>query len=182
MIVARTDARSVEGFDAAVHRARDYMEAGADMIFPEALESADEFARFARAVNAPLLANMTEFGRSPLLSFDELAGDGIQGRDLSPDGIASGDANRRRGSDDAARPGHAAEPARPHAISGRALRLAGLSRTGKNAIEATSRLDPGEIRLSRRSIVHQSGLDLPRSAGAGLNGLDGGARAAASRS
>ena len=72
VIVARTDARSVEGFDAAVDRARQYLAAGADMIFPEALESADEFARFAEALACPLLANMTEFGRSPLLSFDEL--------------------------------------------------------------------------------------------------------------
>ncbi len=72
VIVARTDARSVEGFDAAVDRARKYLEAGADMIFPEALESVDEFARFAKAVDAPLLANMTEFGRGPLIPFDVL--------------------------------------------------------------------------------------------------------------
>ena len=71
-IVARTDARTVEGFDAAVRRAHEYLAAGADMIFPEALESIDEFARFAREVPAPLLANMTEFGRSPLIPFDEL--------------------------------------------------------------------------------------------------------------
>ncbi|MBX6312629.1 MAG: methylisocitrate lyase [Isosphaeraceae bacterium] len=73
VIVARTDARSVEGFAAAVARARAYVEAGADMIFPEALESADEFAQFAREVRAPLLANMTEFGRGPLLDFATLA-------------------------------------------------------------------------------------------------------------
>ncbi len=73
VIVARTDARSVEGFESAVDRARLYLEAGADMIFPEALESAEEFGRFAREVPAPLLANLTEFGRGPLLDFDELA-------------------------------------------------------------------------------------------------------------
>jgi methylisocitrate lyase len=73
VVIARTDARSVEDFDATVARARLYVEAGADMIFPEALESSDEFARFAHEVKAPLLANMTEFGRGPLLSFDELA-------------------------------------------------------------------------------------------------------------
>jgi methylisocitrate lyase len=78
VIVARTDARSVEGFDAAVARARAYLAAGADMIFPEALESADEFDRFARAVAAPLLANMTEFGRSPLLDFADLAAMGYR--------------------------------------------------------------------------------------------------------
>lgn len=78
VIVARTDARSVEGFEAAVERARAYVAAGADMIFPEALESADEFARFASAVDGPKLANMTEFGRSPLLTCDELAGLGYR--------------------------------------------------------------------------------------------------------
>src|SRR6267378_706428 len=69
VIIARTDARGVAGFDDAVRRARLYLEAGADAIFPEALESADEFAAFAREVKAPLLANMTEFGRSPNLDF-----------------------------------------------------------------------------------------------------------------
>jgi methylisocitrate lyase len=73
VIFARTDARGVNGFDDAVRRARLYLEAGADGIFPEALESADEFAAFAKAVPAPLLANMTEFGRSPNLDFAALA-------------------------------------------------------------------------------------------------------------
>ena len=72
VLIARTDARGVRGFDDAVARAGAYLDAGADVIFPEALESADEFERFARAVEAPLLANMTEFGKSPLLPFDEL--------------------------------------------------------------------------------------------------------------
>ena len=72
-IVARTDARSVEGFDGALARADAYRKAGADLIFPEALESAEEFARFAERSEAPLIANMTEFGRGPLLSRDELA-------------------------------------------------------------------------------------------------------------
>jgi methylisocitrate lyase len=72
LIVARTDARSVEGFDAAVRRAEHYLKAGADAIFPEALESPKEFREFARRVRAPLLANMTEFGRSPLLSARQL--------------------------------------------------------------------------------------------------------------
>jgi methylisocitrate lyase len=73
VIIARTDARGVNGFDDAVQRARLYLQAGADAIFPEALENAEEFAAFARAVPAPLLANMTEFGRSPLLDFSTLA-------------------------------------------------------------------------------------------------------------
>ena len=73
LIVARTDARAVEGFSAAVKRAKAYLAAGADTIFPEALETAREFREFARNVRAPLMANMTEFGRSPLLSARQLA-------------------------------------------------------------------------------------------------------------
>ena len=72
MIIARTDARAVEDFDRAVERAGVYLAAGADAIFPEALQSADEFRDFAKAIHLPLLANMTEFGKSPLLSFKEL--------------------------------------------------------------------------------------------------------------
>jgi methylisocitrate lyase len=75
VIIARTDARGVAGFDEAVRRARMYLAAGADAIFPEALESEDEFRAFAQAVDAPLLANNTEFGKSPNLdvtTFGEL--------------------------------------------------------------------------------------------------------------
>jgi methylisocitrate lyase len=67
VIVARTDARGVTGFDDTIERAKRYLDAGADAIFPEALESPAEFERFAKAVNTPLVANMTEFGKSPLL-------------------------------------------------------------------------------------------------------------------
>jgi methylisocitrate lyase len=73
LIMARTDARGVESFEDAVKRALLYVEAGADAIFPEALQNADEFREFAEKVKVPLLANMTEFGKSPLLSFTELA-------------------------------------------------------------------------------------------------------------
>jgi methylisocitrate lyase len=72
MIIARTDARAVEGFDRAVERAGEYIAAGADAIFPEALQSPEEFRDFAKEIDAPLLANMTEFGKSPLLSFHDL--------------------------------------------------------------------------------------------------------------
>jgi len=68
VVVARTDARATLGFDEAVRRGLAYREAGADVIFPEALRSEDELAAYARAVPGPLLANMTEFGRSPNLS------------------------------------------------------------------------------------------------------------------
>jgi methylisocitrate lyase len=70
VIIARTDARGVFGMDEAIRRARLYLAAGADAIFPEALETPDEFAAFASAVSAPLLANNTEFGRSPNLTVE----------------------------------------------------------------------------------------------------------------
>jgi methylisocitrate lyase len=73
VIIARTDARGVTGFADAVRRAQLYIEAGADVIFPEALENRDEFAAFVREVTAPLLANNTEFGRSPNLDFQTFA-------------------------------------------------------------------------------------------------------------
>lgn len=73
VIIARTDARGVEGFDAAVARAKAYLDAGADWIFPEALTDLGEFERFSQAIEAPLVANMTEFGKSPLLTHAELS-------------------------------------------------------------------------------------------------------------
>src|SRR5215211_16320 len=73
LLIARTDARAVESFAKAVERAQSYLAAGADAIFPEALQGREEFREFAKAVEAPLLANMTEFGKSPLMSRNELA-------------------------------------------------------------------------------------------------------------
>jgi methylisocitrate lyase len=72
VLIARTDARAVENFAKAVERAQSYLAAGADAIFPEALQTEQEFRDFAKEVNAPLLANMTEFGKSPLLSLGQL--------------------------------------------------------------------------------------------------------------
>jgi methylisocitrate lyase len=73
VIIARTDARGVTGIADAIERAKQYLAAGADWIFPEALESKGEFEQFARAIEAPLVANMTEFVKSPLLTLEELA-------------------------------------------------------------------------------------------------------------
>jgi methylisocitrate lyase len=78
MIIARTEARAVEDFDRTVDRAKRYMQAGADAIFPEALQRPEEFRDFAGEIHLPLMANMTEFGKSPLLSFKELAGLGYR--------------------------------------------------------------------------------------------------------
>lgn len=73
VILARTDARGVSGIDEMLDRARKYIEAGADWVFPEALETREEFQLVGEALPVPLVANMTEFGRSPLLTLSELA-------------------------------------------------------------------------------------------------------------
>lgn len=77
-VVARTDARSVEGIEAAIERARHYAAAGADALFPEALENEEEFRRFSDALPCPMLANMTEFGRTPYYTADQFAGWGFR--------------------------------------------------------------------------------------------------------
>ncbi|MFP3261161.1 MAG: isocitrate lyase/phosphoenolpyruvate mutase family protein, partial [Sulfolobus sp.] len=71
LVIARVDSRGVYGLDDAIERGKMYLEAGADIIFPEALESKEEFARFAKEVKSPLLANMTEFGKTPLITAQE---------------------------------------------------------------------------------------------------------------
>jgi methylisocitrate lyase len=78
VIMARTDAAAGEGLDAAIERANRYVEAGADMIFAEALTTADDFHKFAASVPVPVLANMTEFGKTPLLTVEELRQAGIR--------------------------------------------------------------------------------------------------------
>lgn len=77
VIMARTDAHAVEGFDAALERATRYVEAGADMIFAEALTSLDEYRRFTSSLTVPVLANITEFGKTPLFTVSELANAGV---------------------------------------------------------------------------------------------------------
>ena len=72
LIIARTDARASEGLDKAIDRAKAYIDAGAEMIFPEALANEGEFEQFRKAVSVPLLANMTEFGKSKLLNTKQL--------------------------------------------------------------------------------------------------------------
>jgi methylisocitrate lyase len=67
VLIARTDARAIHGLDAAIERAKAYLKAGADMIFPEALETPEEFSKFAKEIDAPLIANMTEFGKTPYM-------------------------------------------------------------------------------------------------------------------
>ncbi|MEX2137835.1 MAG: methylisocitrate lyase [Pirellulales bacterium] len=79
VIIARTDARGVSSLDDAIERAKAYVAAGADWVFPEALQNREEFDRFSREIDVPLLANMTEFGKSPLLALDELANLGYAG-------------------------------------------------------------------------------------------------------
>ncbi|HJR72349.1 MAG TPA: methylisocitrate lyase [Luteimonas sp.] len=72
VIMARTDAAASEGVDSAIERAVAYVEAGADMIFPEAMKTLDDYRRFKQAVKVPILANLTEFGSTPFFTTDEL--------------------------------------------------------------------------------------------------------------
>ena len=78
VIMARTDAHAVEGQQAALDRAAAYVEAGADMIFAEALTTLEEFTEFTGTIDAPVLANMTEFGKTPLFTTDELGKAGVR--------------------------------------------------------------------------------------------------------
>lgn len=78
VIMARTDALAVEGMQSAIERAQACVEAGADMIFPEAMTTLEQYAEFTRAVQVPVLANITEFGSTPLYHIDQLAGVGIK--------------------------------------------------------------------------------------------------------
>ena len=72
VIMARTDAAAVEGIDSAIERAVAYVEAGADMVFPEAMKTLDDYRKFKAAVKVPILANLTEFGSTPFFTTDEL--------------------------------------------------------------------------------------------------------------
>ncbi len=78
LIVARTDARGVEGLEAAIDRAKRYVDSGADAVFPEGLASESEFESFRSALSVPLLANMTEFGKTPLISAERFEQLGYQ--------------------------------------------------------------------------------------------------------
>jgi methylisocitrate lyase len=77
VLMARTDAAAVEGLDAAIERAVAYVEAGADMIFPEAMSSLEDYRKFKAAVKVPILANLTEFGSTPFYTTDELRDAGV---------------------------------------------------------------------------------------------------------
>jgi methylisocitrate lyase len=76
-IMARTDAIAIEGIDAAIERVHAYIEAGADLVFPEAIRTLEDYKKFSSAVSKPILANITEFGLTPLFTRDELAAQGV---------------------------------------------------------------------------------------------------------
>ena len=77
-IMARTDAIAIEGIDAAIERVHAYIEAGADLVFPEAIRTLEDYSKFSAAVSKPILANITEFGMTPLFTRDELAAHGVK--------------------------------------------------------------------------------------------------------
>jgi methylisocitrate lyase len=76
-VMARTDAIALEGIDAAIERVHAYIEAGADLVFPEAIRTLEDYKKFSSAVSKPILANITEFGLTPLFTRDELAAQGV---------------------------------------------------------------------------------------------------------
>ena len=76
-VMARTDAIAIEGIDAAIERVHAYIEAGADLVFPEAIRTLEDYKKFSSAVSKPILANITEFGMTPLFTRDELAAQGV---------------------------------------------------------------------------------------------------------
>ena len=76
-IMARTDAIAIEGIDAAIERVHAYIEAGADLVFPEAIRTLEDYKKFSTAVSRPILANITEFGLTPLFTRDELGANGV---------------------------------------------------------------------------------------------------------
>src|SRR5688572_4855158 len=78
VVMARTDAFSVEGLSAAIERADRYVEAGADLIFAEAMGSLDDYRRFTRETAVPVLANLTEFGKTPLFTLEDMRGAGVR--------------------------------------------------------------------------------------------------------
>jgi methylisocitrate lyase len=78
VLMARTDAHAVEGLNAAIDRSSQYVAAGADMIFAEALTSIDEYRKFTSSVTVPVLANLTEFGKTPLFTLEEMRGAGVR--------------------------------------------------------------------------------------------------------
>jgi methylisocitrate lyase len=77
-IMARTDAIANEGLDAALERIHAYVQAGADLIFPEAIENLQDYSKISSTVSVPILANITEFGKTPLFTRDELAANGVR--------------------------------------------------------------------------------------------------------
>jgi methylisocitrate lyase len=77
VIMARTDAHAVEGLDRAIERAQNYVAAGADMIFAEALATLDEYHRFTETIEVPILANLTEFGKTPLFTLEQMRTAGV---------------------------------------------------------------------------------------------------------
>ena len=113
VIMARTDAHAVEGQRAAIERAQRYVEAGADMIFAEALTTLEEYRQFTAAARVPVLANITEFGKTPLFTVAELASADVSPGPLSPVRVPRDVEGRR---DDLR-----SDPARRHAESHRGL-------------------------------------------------------------
>ena len=136
VIMARTDAHAVEGQAAALERAAAYVAAGADMIFAEALKSLGEYREFAASVPVPVLANLTEFGQTPLFTVEELRGTGVRLVLYPLLGVSRRGARRGAGVRGDPRRRHAEARAGRHADPRRALRRARLPRLREKARRA----------------------------------------------
>lgn len=121
VIMARTDALAVEGLEAAIERAQAYVAAGADMLFPEAITELGMYRRFAEATQVPILANITEFGATPLFTTDELRSARGYGA-VSAVGLPGDEPRGGAGIPCPARRGHAEKRHRHHADPQRAVR------------------------------------------------------------
>ena len=151
VIMARTDAFAREGRAASLERAAAYVEAGADMIFAEALYTLDDYAAFTRAIDVPVLANLTEFGLTPQFTVAELEEGRRQARALSAVGVPRDEPRRvARLRDDSPRR-NAARRARRNADARRAVRRARLSHLRAQARRAVREEVPARERAQRAS-------------------------------
>ncbi len=149
VVMARTDAHAVEGQEPALQRAQRYVEAGADMIFAEALTSLDEYRQFTRAVTVPVLANLTEFGKTPLFTVRELGETRRAARLVSAVRISCERQGGAQCLSHVARARHAERRCRHHADPDRALRGARVSRLRAQARRVV-REGSGERRWLKR--------------------------------
>ncbi len=153
VIMARTDAHAVEGQGAAIDRAARYVEAGADMLFAEALTTLEEYRGFTRAVRVPVLANITEFGKTPLFTTRELADAGVRLALYPLSAFRAAALAALQVYRDIARAWHSERRSGQHADPSGALRSAGLPRIREETRRAVQSGHERELRDSRAEYI-----------------------------